>query len=57
MPWSRLSVLALLGFGLGAALRSSADAAAALFGLLFISTLLTALLPRPGRTGSPATCP
>jgi cytochrome b561 len=41
-----LIVLALLGFGLGAALRSSAGAVAALFGLLFIPTLLTALLPQ-----------
>jgi len=41
-----LTVLALLGFGLGAALRSSAGAVAALFGLLFIPTLLTALLPQ-----------
>jgi ABC-2 type transport system permease protein len=40
-----LTVLALLGFGLGATLRSSAGAVAALFGLLFIPTLLTALLP------------
>jgi ABC-type transport system involved in multi-copper enzyme maturation permease subunit len=41
-----LTVLALLGFGLGAALRSSAAAVAALFGLLFVPTLLTALLPQ-----------
>jgi hypothetical protein len=41
-----LTVLALLGFGLGTALRSSAAAVAALFGLLFIPTLLTALLPQ-----------
>ena len=41
-----LTVLALLGFGLGATLRSSAGAVAALFGLLFIPTLLTALLPQ-----------
>jgi hypothetical protein len=41
-----LTVLALLGFGLGAVLRSSAGAVAALFGLLFIPTLLTALLPQ-----------
>ena len=40
-----LTVLALLGFGLGTALRSSAAAVAALFGLLFVPTLLTALLP------------
>ena len=41
-----LTVLALLGFGLGAALRSSAGAVAALFSLLFIPTLLTVLLPQ-----------
>jgi hypothetical protein len=41
-----LTVLALLGFGLGAVLRSSAGAVAALFGLLFIPTLLAALLPQ-----------
>ena len=41
-----LTVLALLGFGLGAALRSSAGAVAALFGLMFIPTLITALLPQ-----------
>jgi ABC-2 type transport system permease protein len=35
-----LTVLALLGFGLGTALRSSAAAVAALFGLLFVPTLL-----------------
>ncbi len=41
-----LTVLALLGFGLGTALRSSAAAVAALFGLLFVPTLLAALLPQ-----------
>jgi hypothetical protein len=41
-----LTVLALLGFGLGTALRSSAAAVAALFGLLFVPTLLTDLLPQ-----------
>lgn len=41
-----LTVLALLGFGLGAMLRSSAGAVAALFGLLFIPNLLAALLPQ-----------
>ncbi len=41
-----LTILALLGFGLGTALRSSAAAVAALFGLLFVPTLLTALLPQ-----------
>src|SRR5689334_21297759 len=40
-----LTVLALLGFGLGAILRSSAGAVAVLFGVLFVPTLLAALLP------------
>jgi hypothetical protein len=40
-----LTVLALLGFGLGAVLRSSAGAVAVLFGVLFVPTLLVALLP------------
>jgi ABC-type transport system involved in multi-copper enzyme maturation permease subunit len=40
-----LTVLALLGFGLGTVLRSSAGAVAVLFGVLFVPTLLTALLP------------
>jgi hypothetical protein len=40
-----LAVLGLLGFGLGAVIRSSAGAVAALLGLLFIPTLLAALLP------------
>src|SRR6266576_2465147 len=40
-----LTVLALLGFGLGAILRSSAGAVAVLFGMLFVPTLLVALLP------------
>jgi ABC-2 type transport system permease protein len=40
-----LTVLALLGFGLGAVLRSSAGAVAVLFGVLFVPSLLTALLP------------
>jgi len=40
-----LTVLGLLGFGLGTVIRSSAGAVAALFGLLFIPTLLAALLP------------
>ena len=47
-----LTVLALLGFGLGAVLRSSAGATAALLGALFNPTLLAALLPGPGRTPS-----
>ena len=42
-----LSVPALLGFGLGAILRSSAGAVAVLFGVLFVPTLLVALLPSP----------
>ena len=41
-----LTVLALLGFGLGALLRSSAGATAALLGILFVPTLLAALLPQ-----------
>jgi ABC-2 type transport system permease protein len=40
-----LIVLALLGFGLGAILRSSAAAVAVLFGVLFVPSLLVALLP------------
>jgi len=40
-----LAVLALLGLGLGAILRSSAGAMTALFGLLFVPTLILALLP------------
>jgi hypothetical protein len=40
-----LTVLGLLGFGLGTAFRSSAGAVAVLFGMLFVPTLLTALLP------------
>jgi ABC-type transport system involved in multi-copper enzyme maturation permease subunit len=40
-----LTVLALLGFGLGAVLRSSAGAIAVLFGMLFVPSLLAALLP------------
>ena len=40
-----LTVLALLGFGLGAVLRSSAGAVAVLFGVLFVPSLLFALLP------------
>jgi ABC-2 type transport system permease protein len=40
-----LTVLGLLGFGLGAAFRSSAGAVAVLFGVLFVPTLLVALLP------------
>jgi ABC-2 type transport system permease protein len=40
-----LTVLGLLGLGLGAIIRSSAGAIAALFGLLFVPQLLTELLP------------
>jgi ABC-2 type transport system permease protein len=40
-----LTVLVLLGLGLGTVLRSSAGAVAVLFGLLFVPTLLVALLP------------
>jgi ABC-2 type transport system permease protein len=40
-----LTVLGLLGFGLGTAFRSSAGAVAVLFGTLFVPTLLVALLP------------
>jgi energy-coupling factor transporter ATP-binding protein EcfA2 len=40
-----LTVLALLGFGLGTVFRSSAGAVAVLVGVLFVPTLLTALLP------------
>ena len=40
-----LVVLGLLGVGLGAVIRSSAGAVAALFGLLFVPQLLVALLP------------
>lgn len=41
-----LTVLGLFGLGLGAILRSSAGAIAALFGLLFVPRLLLELLPR-----------
>jgi hypothetical protein len=40
-----LTVLGLLGFGLGTIFRSSAGAVAVLFGVLFVPTLLVALLP------------
>jgi hypothetical protein len=40
-----LTVLALLGFGLGVLLRSSAGAIATVFGLLFVPPLLLDLLP------------
>lgn len=45
-----LTVLALLGLGLGAVLRTSAGAVAALFGLLFVPALLVDLLPSGWRT-------
>jgi ABC-2 type transport system permease protein len=41
-----LSVLGLLGLGLGAVLRSSAGAIATLFGVLFIPTILAGILPQ-----------
>ncbi|HVA90380.1 MAG TPA: ABC transporter permease subunit [Chloroflexota bacterium] len=40
-----LAVLGLFGLGLGAIIRSSAGAIAALFGVLFVPQLITALLP------------
>jgi ABC-2 type transport system permease protein len=40
-----LTVLGLLGLGLGAILRSSAGAIATLFGVLFIPTILVGILP------------
>jgi ABC-2 type transport system permease protein len=40
-----LTVLGLLGFGLGTIFRSSAGSVAVLFGVLFVPTLLAALLP------------
>jgi len=44
-----LTVLGLLGLGLGALLRSSAGAIATLFGLLFVPPLLLDLLPQSWR--------
>ena len=41
-----LAVLGLLGLGLGAIIRSSAGAVAALFGALFVPQLVMTLLPR-----------
>lgn len=41
-----LTVLGLLGLGLGAVLRSSAGAIATLFGMLFIPTILAGILPQ-----------
>lgn len=44
-----LAVLGLLGLGLGAIIRVSAGAIAALFGLLFVPQLLSELLPQAWR--------
>jgi len=44
-----LTVLGLLGFGLGAVLRSSAGAIATLFGLLFVQSILAGILPQSWR--------
>jgi ABC-2 type transport system permease protein len=41
-----LTVLGLLGLGLGAVLRSSAGAIATLFGVLFIPTIMAGILPQ-----------
>lgn len=40
-----LTVLGLLGLGLGAIIRSSAGAIAAVFGLIFVPQILVQLLP------------
>lgn len=45
-----LTVLGLFGLGLGAIIRSSAGAIAALFGVLFVPPLLLQLLPRSWQT-------
>jgi hypothetical protein len=45
-----LTVLGLLGLGLGAVTRSSAGAIATLFGLLFVPTILADLLPDTWRS-------
>jgi ABC-2 type transport system permease protein len=45
-----LTVLGLLGLGLGAIIRSSAGAIATLFGLLFVPPILLQLLPRSWQT-------
>ncbi|NUR57956.1 MAG: ABC transporter permease subunit [Catenulispora sp.] len=45
-----LTVLGLIGFGLGVVLRSSAGAIATLFGLLFVPPLLLDLLPGSWKT-------
>ena len=44
-----LTVLGVLGVGLGAILRSSAGAIATLFGLLFVPTILAGILPQSWR--------
>ncbi|MEZ0067279.1 ABC-2 type transport system permease protein [Streptacidiphilus sp. MAP12-20] len=45
-----LTLLGLLGLGLGAVIRASAGAIATLFGLLFVPTILVSLLPQNWRT-------
>lgn len=45
-----LTVLGLLGLGLGAIIRASAGAIAAVFGLLFVPPILLELLPQTWRT-------
>ncbi len=45
-----LTVLGLFGLGLGAIIRSSAGAIAALFGVLFVPQLIMTLLPRSWQT-------
>ena len=45
-----LTVLGLLGLGLGAIIRSSAGAIAALFTLLFVPQVLVELLPQSWKT-------
>jgi ABC-2 type transport system permease protein len=45
-----LAVLGLLGLGLGAVIRASAGAIAALFGLLFVPPILLQLMPRSWQT-------
>ena len=45
-----LTVLGLLGLGLGAIIRASAGAIAALFGLLFVPPILLQLLPQSWQT-------
>ena len=45
-----LTVLGLLGLGLGAILRSSAATIATLFGLLFVPSILISILPDSWQT-------